>query len=100
MAESGCHVFTALGGTQEPVHCSQWVPCALELAVPGTDSVQPLALGQLRLMEQISGLSGMLSVFEQCCCSCNCAGWTNRLLIAPVIAQEMFCQLHPFFPDV
>lgn len=23
MAESGCHVFTALGGTQEPLHCSQ-----------------------------------------------------------------------------
>lgn len=74
MAESGCRVFTALGGTQELLHCSQWMPCTLELAVPGTDSVQPLALGQLRLMEQFPGLSGVLSVFEQCCCFCNCTG--------------------------
>lgn len=43
MAGSGCRVFTALGGTQESLHCSWWMPGTLELAVPGTDSIQPLA---------------------------------------------------------
>lgn len=98
MAESGCHVLTALGGTQEPLHCSQLMPCTPELALSQAQILS--SLWQLRLMEQFSGLSGVLSVFEHCWCSCNCTGWTNRLLIAPVIAQEMFCQLHPFFPDV
>lgn len=43
MAGSGCRVFTALGGTQESLHCSQWMPCTPELAIPGTDCIQPLA---------------------------------------------------------
>lgn len=33
MAESGCRVFTALGGTQEFLHCSQSIPCTAELAL-------------------------------------------------------------------
>lgn len=54
--------------------------------------------GSVRLMEQLSGRSWVLCV---CLSSVDapviCTEWTNRLLIAPVIAQEMFSQLHPFF---
>lgn len=73
------------------------MPPTPELAITGTDYNQPLAPWKRRA--DGAPLSALA-----CCVRLSsvdvpviCTGWTNRLLIAPMIAQEMFCQLHPFF---
>lgn len=77
----------------------QWMPPTPELAITGTDYNQPLAPWQ----RKANGAAFRALLHAVCMCLSSvdvpviCTGWTNRLLIAPVIAQEMFCQLHPFF---
>ena len=88
-----------LGGTQEPLRCSQWMPPTPELVVAGTGYEQPLAPWQGKAMEQCSGHSCVLCVFERCWCSCN-LHWVDK--------QAAYCSCDcpgnvpsapPFFPD-